>query len=476
MVVGEIAEGVDLLVVGAGPAGYAAALRGAQLGRDVTLVDRDGEAGVGGVCLRVGCIPSKALIEFADVLHRANALGRGGLAAGGVTADLAGFQRHKAGIVAGLTGGVRGLLRDAGVPLVGGTLRFTRPDQAVVETTAGQARFFEFQDVVLATGSRPVSLPSLPFDGITVLDSTGALALDALPSSVAVVGAGYIGVELGTALAKLGVPVTIVEQAEHLLPGVERALSRPVSRRLAELGVDLLTAATARAHADGVLTVERGGEQVAVKAEKVIVAVGRQPNTDQLGLDRLGVTAGSDGLLPVGPDRLVRRHVAAIGDITPGPALAHKGYAEAGVAVENLSGRRAAFQPAAIPAVVFSDPEIATVGLTAAEAAEQGIEVAMSSLPMAANGRAMTIGAQHGTVQLVTDRGSGVVLGVHLVGPHASELIAEATLALEMGATAEDLAETIHVHPSVSEHLEEAARATVGRPINSPSQRPTAAD
>lgn len=464
MVVGEIAEAVDLLVVGAGPAGYAAALRGARLGRDVTLVDRDGEAGVGGVCLRVGCVPSKTLIELADVTHR---VARSGLVTGKFTVDLAAFQRNKAHIVGDLTGGVRGLLRDAGVQLIGGRLRFTRPDQAVVETIDGQARFFQFQDLVLATGSRPVSLPALPRDGEAILDSTDALALDALPGAVAVVGAGYIGIELGTALAKLGASVTIVEQADRILPGIGSALARPVSRRLRELGVEVLVEASAQGHSGRVLTVRRGEEFLDVKAEKVIVAVGRTPNTDDLGLDRLGVTAGPDGLLSVGPDRSVRPHVAAIGDITAGPALAHKAYAEAGVAVEALCGHRVAFSPSVIPAVVFSDPEIATVGPTVEEARAQGIDVLAVSVPMAANGRAASMGARHGYGQLVADRDSGIVLGVHLAGPHVSELIAEGALAVEMGATLEDLAETIHPHPTVSEHLQEVARSAIGRPINS---------
>ena len=467
MVVGEIAEAVDLLVVGAGPGGYAAALRGAQLGRDVTLVDRDGEDGVGGVCLRVGCVPSKALIELADLRHRTAAATGAGLTGAAPAPDLAAFQRHRAVIVDRLTGGVRGLLRGAGVRVIGGTLRFTRPDQAVVEPTSGPPRFLEFRDVVIATGSRPVPLPALHHDGVVVLDSTDALALDAVPDTAAIVGAGYIGVELGTALAKLGTSVTIVEQGDRILPTLDASLAGPVSRRLAELGVDVLVGATAQAYDCGALVVDQGAERLDVKAEKVIVAVGRRPNTDDLGLDRLGVTPGPGGLLPVGPDRLVRPRVAAIGDVTAGPALAHKAYAEAGIAAEALSGRRAAFDPYGIPAVVFSDPEIATVGLAADQARAEGFHVKISSIPMAANGRAATIGSPAGYAQLVADADTGALLGVHVVGPHASELIAEGTLAIELGATAEDLAETIHPHPTIAEHLEEAARAMLGRPINS---------
>jgi dihydrolipoamide dehydrogenase len=474
MVVGEIAEAVDLLVVGGGPAGYAAALRGAQRGRDVLVIDRDGEDGVGGVCLRAGCIPSKALIEMADVAERAAGYATAGLSVGERSVDLGAFQAHKARIVGELTGGVRSLLAAAGVRVLAGDLRFTRPDQAVVRTPAGRAAFVEFRDVVIATGSRPAVLPHLVPDGVHVLDSTGALDLPELPATVAVVGAGYIGVELGTALAKLGSSVTLVEMAERILPEIDVALTRPVARRLDELGVTVLTGARAGEHRGTILHVRSGDRDVEVKADVVIVAVGRRPNTDELGLDRLGVTPGDDGLLHVAPDRTLRPHVAAVGDVTPGPALAHKGYAEAPVAVDALCGDRVTFQPAAIPAVVFADPEIATVGLSDAAARAEGLDPVVTTIPMAGNGRALTLRAPRGTVQLVSEAGTGLVLGLHVVGPHASELVAEGTVAIEMGATVEDLADTVHVHPTVGEQVQEAARAAAGRGLHSasPARRP----
>lgn len=464
MVVGEIAEPIDFLVVGGGPAGYAAALHASRRGRSVMLVDRDGTEGIGGVCLRRGCIPSKALIEIAQLVEQTSAHPA---VRSGATADLAAFQQHKQHIVHQLTTGVVALLRNAHVEVVAGELRFTRPDQAVIRTSDGRARFVAFNDVVIATGSRPAQVPDLPVDGSVILDSTGALELAEIPSTVAVVGAGYIGLELGTALAKLGSQVTLVEVADRVLPELDAALVRPVSRRLADLGITVLTGARATGHAAGVLHVQHGEHETDVKAERVVVAVGRRPNTGDLGLDRLGVSVRADGLLDVGPDRLLRKHVAAIGDVVPGPALAHKGYAEAPVAVAALCGDRVAFDPTAIPAVVFCDPEIATVGLSAAAARDAGATV--TTVPMAGNGRALTLDAARGLVQLVTDSDTGVILGMHVVGPHASEVIAEGAVALEMGATASDLAETIHVHPTIAEQVQEAARAADGQGLHSAS-------
>lgn len=463
MVVGEIAEGVDLLVVGGGPGGYTAALRAAALGREVTLVDRAGDDGIGGVCLRIGCIPSKALIELAAGMDSLERLSRAGLQATVQGVDLAAFQEWKSSVVEQLSGGVRGLLQRAGVRIVAGQLTITRPAQAVVETPQGQARFFEFKDLVLATGSRPVPVPSLPFDGNRVLDSTDVLALEAVPPAVAVVGGGYIGVELGTALAKLGSRVTIVEALDRILPSVDRRLARVVERRLADLDVTVHTGATAEELTDEGLRIAtaEGGEVVI--ADKVVVAVGRRPNTDDLGLERAGIRADAAGLLPVAADRRLTASIAAIGDITPGPALAHKASAEAPVAVGALCGQRVAFQPATVPAVVFSDPEIATAGLTADEAASQGLEVEVATLPLTASGRALTMAASAGMLQLVAERDGGAVVGVHIAGPHASELIAEGVVAIEMGATAEDLALSIHPHPTLSEQLADAAHLWVNQ-------------
>lgn len=467
MVVGQIAESADFVVAGAGPGGYVAALRAAQLGRTVTLVDREGTAGVGGVCLRVGCIPSKGLIEAADLAHRTAAVGPAyGLKTSFGGVDMAAFQAWKAELVGGLTDGVRGLLDKAGVRVVAGELRLTRPDEAVVSTADGQARFLRFNDLVLATGSRPVTLPGFEVDGGDVLDSSGALDLCDLPGRVAIIGGGYIGLEIGIALAKLGSRVAIVEALEGVLPTMDRRLAKPVEKRLAELGVELYAKSRAVAFDAGTLAIETPDGATELAPDKVIVAVGRRPNSDDLGLERAGIALDNRGLIEVAPDRRARDHIGAIGDITPGPALAHKASAEAVVAAEALCGRRVAFQPQAVPAVVFSDPEVASAGLGVDEAKAQGIDVKSANVPLAASGRARTLAAADGFLQIVAEEGTGVVLGVHIVGPHASDLIAEGALAIEMGATLDDLALTIHPHPTLSEQYLEAAHLGIGQPIH----------
>lgn len=468
MVVGEIPEACDLLIVGGGPAGYVGAIRAAALGRRVLLVERNGEEGLGGACLHTACIPSKALIEIADATHRFRELAVAGLS-GSTTVDLTLWQAWCADLVSGLLGGIRQLLHAAGVAVVAGELRFTRGDQAVLDTPTGTARYFQFTDVLIATGSRPTPPPGLQPDGQRVVDSTGLLAGTAVPPRLVVVGAGCVGVEYATALAKLGSRVTLIEAAKRPLPDLDAALVRPVLGRLRDLGVDVLVCSRAESD-DGeavrVLTAE-GPRQV--PADTVLVATGRVPNTDQLGLHRLGITPDAAGRLAVGPDRRLSRHVAAAGDITPGPALAHTASAEALVAVAALSGRKMAFDPQALPIVVFSDPQLATTGLTAAQARALGTDVIEAAIPVSVSGRARVLPAAAGVTRLVADATDGTVLGVHISGPQASELIGEAVLAIEMGATIADLAQILHPHPTLSELGTEAARLAVGLPVLVPS-------
>ena len=480
MVVGEVAIGADLLVIGGGPGGYAAALRGAAAGRSVTLVERDR---IGGVCLNVGCIPSKALIHVADTAALpAESAGIGVDLSASVDLDRA--QAWISAVVGRLTGGVDQLLREAGVTVATGTARFATARRVAV-TRGDDATFYEFKSLILATGSRPVELAALPFDGQTVLDSTAALALRRVPPRLTVVGGGYIGVELGGAWAKLGADVTIVELADQLLPGMPTGLARTLERALRSRGVTIHLGTKVLGTEGDELVVEgpagearlpirRSSVAPPVPQERrfddgdgvVVVAVGRRPNTDSLGLAGAGVPLDGDGRVVVGPDRRAAADVYAVGDLTPGPALAHKATAEAEVAVTAAGGRRAAFDPAAIPAVVYSDPQIATVGLTADQAGGAGADPATFRFPLAASGRALALARPEGFVEIVADRGAGTVLGVHMVGAGVAELAAEASLAIEMGATVEDLALTIAPHPTLSEAIAEAAMGAAGRPLH----------
>jgi len=505
VVVGEVAVGADLLVIGGGPGGYSAALRGAAAGRSVTLVERDR---LGGVCLNVGCIPSKALIHVADTAALPDETGAIGVDLH-ASVDLDRAQAWISDVVGRLTGGVEQLLRDAGVTLATGTARFATARRVAV-TLGDDANFYEFNSVVLATGSRTVELPGVPFDGDRIIDSTAALALRRVPPRLTVVGGGYIGVELGGAFAKLGADVTIVELADQLLPGMPLGLARTLERALRARGITIRS---------GTKVLERDGEDLIVEGPSgearlpigvtpdqraaaqpvapgapigpeaqpvaprprsdggegagdgvVVVAVGRRPNTDSLGLSQAGVRLDTDGRIMVAADRRAAKDVYAIGDVTPGPALAHKATAEAEVAVTAAGGRRAAFDPATIPAVVFSDPQVATVGLTAEQAAKAGAEATTFRFPLSASGRALALARPEGYVEIVAERGGGpsggTVLGVHMVGAGVAELAAEAALAVEMGATAEDLALTIAPHPTLSEALAEAAKGVLGRPLH----------
>jgi dihydrolipoamide dehydrogenase len=463
MVVGEMAEGIDMLIVGGGPGGYAAALRAAQLGREVVLVERDGTSGLGGTCVRVGCIPSKALIEVANTRHQAIALEVAGLHGGALDVDLARFQSWKNGIVEGLSRGVASLLEHQRVRVVAGSATFNKPDRVAVALPDGNVTFFEFKSAVVATGSEPLELAGLARDGVRVLDSTDVLAMSELPTSVVVVGAGYIGVELGTALAKLGTRVTIVEALGSVLPSMEPVIGRVVSRSLQRLGVQVVLNAEIIGLDEAGVVVRVDDVERHVDAQRVVVAIGRRPRTKDLGLEKTGARLASDGTVQVEANRLAARGIAAIGDITPGPALAHKATAEAEVAAESLSGLTRRFDPTVVPAVVFSDPEVASVGLSEQAARALGMDVAVAQFPLSASGRAATLGAREGFARLIVDRGHDTVIGVHLVGPLVSELAGEAALAVEMGASPEDLAGTIHPHPTISESLSEAALMLLGR-------------
>lgn len=455
MVVGAVGERTDLAVIGGGPGGYVAALRAADAGLDVTLID-DGP--LGGVCLNVGCIPSKALIELADLRQRATHAAVRGLS-GSLSVDMATVAEHLRVTSTGLRSGVAHLLDAAGVNVVAGRAHFAKYDRLSIET-GDLVSHLEFDNAIVATGSRPIALPAFPV-GDRIVDSTGALALTSLPATMAIIGGGYIGVELGTAFAKLGVAVTIIEADERILPALPDMLSRVVARQLKHIGVTVHCGERADRSTDDGLRLASGAE---VAAEIIVVAVGRRPNSDTCSLTASGAELSASGHVVVDGQCRAARGIYAIGDLTTGPALAHKASAEAEVAVEAITGSKLTFDAAAVPAVVFSDPEVITVGVTPEQAARAGYGI--HRFPHSASARAATFGGGgRGLTVLVADE-AGTVVGVHAVGPHVSELAGEACLAIEMAATIEDLSLVIHPHPTMSETLPEAAFVGLGRPLH----------
>ena len=454
-------QDLDFLVLGGGPGGYSAALRAAELGRDVTLVDTRGAAGLGGNCLHEGCIPTKALLNLAERCSVPAELAAAGLSGAGAV-DLPAFQQWKAGLISRLSGGVEGLLRNAGVKIVAGFASFTGPSE--VSVAGAEALRARFADVVIATGSRPLAPPGLPIDGTTVIDSTRALALEEVPASLLVVGGGSVGMELGTVFAKLGSRVTVVEQADELLPMIDPRLVRPLRKRLGEVGVEVITAATV-ADCDGTTALVRSPRgEVRVAAQRVLAGVGRRPQTDRLDLGAAGLQANAGGFLEPDPVGLVAGHAAAVGDVTRGPFHAHRSAAEGARAAEALCGL-AVGPPPALPFIAHSDPEIASVGMTPAQARAAGPAVRVATFPLRALGWAVAAGGTHGSALLVAAADSDVVLGVHLVGPAATELIGEGVLAIEVGATASQLRSAVHAHPTFSEQLPEVAHRAMAEPL-----------
>lgn len=466
MVVGEFTTEVDVLVIGAGPGGYVAAIRAAQLGKSVTVIER-GE--LGGVCLNVGCIPSKALIHASHTYEQIKAAEPMGITAQNVSVDFAQVQAWKNKIVQQLTGGVRSLFKGNNIQVVPGEALFVSENEVRV-INGYEVNRYKFNHCIIATGSRPLELPAFPY-GKRVLSSTEALSLTEIPKSMIVIGGGYIGIELGSAYARFGTKVTIIEAGDRILPGFEPELTRLVERKLKKNKVDLFTKALAKGMVDSesgvTVTVDINGEEKQLEAEYVLVTVGRVPNTDQLGVADIGMKLTERGYIVVDKQGQTNiPNVYAIGDVVAGPALAHKASYEGKVAGDAIAGRPAAVDYKAIPAVVFSDPEIASVGISEREAKEQGIECAIGRFSFAANGRALSVNAGEGFVKLVADKQTGVLLGAQIVGPEASNLIAEVGLAIEMGATLEDIGLTIHAHPTLGEMMMEAAELALGQPIH----------
>jgi dihydrolipoamide dehydrogenase len=472
MVVGDVETGTELLVIGGGPGGYAAAIRGAQHGLDVTLVERDA---YGGTCLNRGCIPSKALVSVGSLAHDAGSAEEMGVHADPAV-DMGQTADWLSGVVSRLSRGVEKLCKANGVALVEGTAAFVGDHEArVSHAEAGRgAETITFENAVVATGSRPVELPGLPFADERVLDSAAALALDRVPDPLVVVGAGYIGMELSTAFAKLGSDVTVVEALPETLPGYEDDVTEVVRGRAEEVGVEFHVdeRASGLAEGDGRAVLETDEGSTRYPADRVLVAVGREPVTDTANLGAVGLEPADDGTVPVDEEcRTAVEHVFAVGDVAGEPMLAHRAYREGVVAAAVAAGEPEVVDDRATPAAVFTDPEVATVGLTAEAADEAGYEPAVGEMPFRASGRALTTGHTEGFARVVADAETGIVLGGQIVGREASELIAEVTLAVEMGATLADLAATVHTHPTLSEAVHEAVENASGRAIHTLNRR-----
>ena len=469
----------QVLVVGAGPGGYVAGIRSGQLGLDTIVVEGDK---AGGTCLIRGCIPSKAIIHAADRFEALQQHSEDGghmciSVEGSPEVDMAALVSWKDGIVDRLNKGVEGLLKAAGTELVKGWANFTGPKSCTVETPDGEINI-EAENIIIATGSSHIDLPFMPCDEEFIISSTGALDLESLPKSVAIVGGGYIGLELGCALSKLGTEVTVVEGLSSILAIMDKEIRRPLELWLKKHKVKVHTNALARgAEIKGKgaarkveLTFEKDGEDHSIKVDKVLVTVGRSPNTKGWGLENMGVRMDASGRF-IRVDRKCRTSVPgvyAIGDVAGEPMLAHKASAEGEMVAEIIAGHEREFDKVAIPAIVFTEPEIISVGLTPDEAKGRGEEIIVGKFPLAANGRALSLEAEKtgGFIRVTARESDHVILGVQAVGSHIAELHSEFVLALEMGALLEDVADTVHAHPTMSEAFHEGVLKTLGHAIH----------
>ncbi len=467
MVMGSLRQEAEVVVIGGGPGGYVAAIHAADLGKEVVLVEE--REALGGVCLIEGCIPSKTLIHAVELIHAAQQAERLGIHFQPPTVDIEALRKWTRSVVDTLTKGVRGLLKRRGVEIVHGRARFL--DNRSIAVQGGEVSAIEFQHCIIATGSRINELPG-QYD-LPLWTSADALALPEIPQRLLVVGGGYIGLELGLVYAGLGSEVTIAELFPTLLAGADQDLVKIMLRlarkRLKSILLESKVETIEQTSAGLAVTIAHtsDGESQRLEFDRVLVAVGRRPNTDDLGLETTRIRVDDHGRIPVDEqNRTVEPAIYAIGDVAPGPMLAHKASREGRVAAEVIAGQPAAFDNRSIPAVVFTDPELAWTGLTEREARAQGISVTVGKFPLRALGRARTIGRTDGLVKVISDAESNTILGVGMVGPHVSELIAEGSLAIEMGATLEDLMVTIHPHPTLSEALMEAAEAAAGHAVH----------
>jgi dihydrolipoamide dehydrogenase len=465
MVMGSLREEAELAIVGGGPGGYVAAIRAADLGKEVVLVEERDR--LGGVCLLEGCIPSKALINAVEIVQSAREAQKFGLTFRDLAVDPKGLRDWTKRVVDGLSKGVDVLLKKRGVEVVKGRARLMNGESLEIE--GGDVSGIDFRDCILATGSRAAELPVA--GDLPVWTSKEALELREVPERLLVIGGGYIGLEMGSLYAGLGSKVTVVEFMPSLLAGPDPDLTQVVvkscEKRFEAIYVESKVVGIESTSGGFAVEVDHKGERNKHECDRILVSVGRLPNTGGLGLENTSIEVDDRGFVTIDDGcRTAEEHIYAIGDITPGPMLAHKASREAKVAAEVIAQHHSAFDNRAIPAVVFTDPEIAWAGLTEKEAGDRGVNFKVGRFPLRALGRARTMGRSEGFAKVISDAGSGLVLGVGIVGPHASDVISEGTLALEMGATLEDLMVTIHPHPTISEAIMEAAEVAAGTPVH----------
>jgi dihydrolipoamide dehydrogenase len=454
----------EVLVLGAGPGGYTAAFRAADLGKNVVLVER--WPTLGGVCLNVGCIPSKALLHAAKVIDETKDMAAHGIGFSEPNVDIEKLRGWKDGVVKKLTGGLSGLAKQRKVTVVNGVGRFTAVNQLAVERD-GATKTVSFEQAIIAAGSEPVTLPFIPHADSRVIDSTGALALEGAPKRLLVIGGGIIGLEMATVYHALGTEVTIVELMDQIIPGADRDVVTPLYKRILKqyAAIHLKAKVTkVEASSDGLTAHFEGGNAPATAMfDKILVAVGRKPNGKAIGAENAGVAVDERGYIPV--DKQMRTnvsHIFAIGDIVGQPMLAHKAVHEGKVAAETAAGKNSFFDAKVIPSVAYTDPEVAWVGLTENEAKAQGVKYGKGVFPWAASGRSLSLGRDEGVTKVLFDEATERIIGCGIVGPNAGDLIAEAALAIEMGADASDIGLTIHPHPTLSETIGMAAEAFEG--------------
>ncbi|MFC1639991.1 dihydrolipoyl dehydrogenase [Gemmatimonadota bacterium] len=473
MVMGSIRQEAEVAVIGAGPGGYVAALRLADLGKEVLLIEEREQTG--GTCLLEGCIPSKALITAVEIAETAKSAQKMGLTFGEASFDPDVLREWKDSVITKLSTGIDSLLKRRGVEVVQGRARFDNNRSLSIE--GGSISGIDFRQAVIATGSRVIELPAA--SGLPVWSSTEALQIPSLPERLLVVGGGYIGLELGLVYAGLGSQVSVVEFLPRLLMGADpdlvKVMMKHAESRLSNVMSASKVVGMEHNGAGFKVAIEQEGKIESLEYDQVLVSVGRKPNTDDLGLEHTDIEVDERGTISTNEQcRTSEKNIYAIGDVAPGPMLAHKASREGKVAAEVIADHKSGFDNRAIPAVVFTSPEIAWTGITEVEAKDQGLKVNVGKFPLSALGRAWTLDQTDGLVKVIADTENGLLLGIGMVGPHASELIAEGTLALEMGATLEDLMVTIHPHPTLSEALNEAAEVAAGSPTHvHPVRKPT---